>query len=126
MTSNTPLDSDLTAAWTAIADAMEANNADDLGAVLADEFTLGHMTGHRQARADWLADISAGQAVYHSVVTEGVDIDSTDPVSPVVTARTHTDVTIGGERGTWPTAFRVTLTHRDGRWIAASADGSAW
>jgi len=37
--------------------AMVAGDADALGALLADGFTLTHMTGYPQPMAEWLADV---------------------------------------------------------------------
>ncbi|WP_181429219.1 SDR family NAD(P)-dependent oxidoreductase [Curtobacterium sp. MCSS17_008] len=119
-------EAELTDAWGAISEAMTSNDSERLGALLADDFVLVHMTGHVQPRADWLAEIAAGTAIYHSVSTTDTDVRDVTPSGGVLTARTHTDVTIGGERGTWPTQFRLTFTRDDGRWVATRADGSSW
>jgi ketosteroid isomerase-like protein len=121
------LEEQLRDAWQQFADAMERNDADALGALLDDDFTLGHMTGYRQPRAEWIADIAAGNTAYHSVRTLELVVEAVDTDTPVVTARTETDVTIGGERGSWRTAFTVRYRRAvDGGWTAVSADGSSW
>ena len=114
-------------AWQQFADAMELNDADALGALLDEDFTLGHMTGYRQPRAEWIGDIAKGDTAYHSVRTVELVVEDADADTPVVTARTETDVTIGGERGSWRTAFTVRYRRAaDGAWTAVSAEGSSW
>src|SRR3954447_3506867 len=72
---------------------MVAGDADALGALLAGDFTLVHMTGYRQSGAEWLADVRSGAMTYHSMEDADVDVDVSGDV-PVVTARTRTAATI--------------------------------
>jgi hypothetical protein len=55
--------------------AMVAGDADALGALLADGFTLTHMTGYRQPKAEWLADVRSGEMTYHAMDDVQVTID---------------------------------------------------
>lgn len=41
----------------------------ELGIILADDFTLTHMTGYVQAKAEWLDAIETGQMQYHRMET---------------------------------------------------------
>ena len=105
--------------------AMVTGDADGLGALLADDFTLGHMTGYRQPKARWLADVRSGAMTYHSMVDVDVSTDASSG-SPVLTARTRTEATIWGSHGTWPLQLRIAFTHAEGAWIAAGTVASTW
>src|SRR5215213_1448243 len=105
--------------------AMVAGDADALGALLAGDFTLVHMTGYRQPKIEWLADVRSGAMTYHSIE----DIDVSVGVSggaPVVTARTRTAATIWGAFGTWPLQLRITFTHAGSSWVASGTVASTW
>jgi hypothetical protein len=105
--------------------AMVAGDADALGPLLAEDFTLVHMTGYRQPKTEWLADVRSGAMTYHSIE----DIDVTVGVSggaPVVTARTRTAATIWGASGTWPLQLRITFRRAGDSWVASAAVASTW
>ena len=53
--------------------AMVAGDAEALGELLAGDFTLVHMTGYRQPRAEWLADVRSGAMTYHSMEDESLE-----------------------------------------------------
>jgi hypothetical protein len=71
-------------------DAMVAGDADALGALLADGFTLTHMTRYLQPKVEWLADVRSGEMTYDAIQDVDVTVD-VDADTPVLTARTHTD-----------------------------------
>ena len=48
------------AGYAAEREAMVAGDAEALGALLARDFTLVHITGYRQPKAEWLADVRSG------------------------------------------------------------------
>src|SRR4051812_36203151 len=104
---------------------MVAGDADALGALLAEEFTLVHMTGYRQPKDQWLADVRSGAMTYHSMADIDVSVDASSG-SPVLTARTRTEATIWGAHGTWPLQLRIAFTRADGAWIAAGTVASTW
>ncbi len=106
-------------------EAMVVGNADALGALLADDFTLVHMTGYRQPKAEWLADVRSGAMTYHSMEDVDVSVDVSGE-APVVTARTRTEATIWGGHGIWPLRLRITYRRQDGAWIASGTVASTW
>ena len=105
--------------------AMVAGDADALGDLLGADFTLTHMTGYRQPRAEWLADVRSGEMTYHAMEDVEVSVDVASG-SPTVTARTRTDATIWGGRGTWPLTLVIRVRQQDGAWLASSAVASTW
>jgi hypothetical protein len=105
--------------------AMVAGDADALGVLLADDFTLTHMTGYRQPRAERLADVRSGAMTYHSMADVAVDVD-VSAGTPVLTARTRTAATIWGGHGTWPLQLRTRFTSDGTGWLAADTLASVW
>lgn len=106
-------------------EAMVAGDADKLGAQLTEEFTLTHMTGYRQSKAEWLADVRSGAMTYHAIDDVEVSVDVEGAV-PIVTARTRTEATVWGGHGVWPLELRIRLTGTGGTWLAADTVASTW
>jgi hypothetical protein len=105
--------------------AMVDGDADALGALLADGFSLTHMTGYRQPKAEWLADVRTGGMTHHAMEDVEVSIDVSGG-SPVLTARTRTEATIWGNRGTLPLQLRIRFTFDGTAWLAENAVASVW
>jgi len=105
--------------------AMVDGDAAALGALLAEGFTLTHMTGYRQPKAEWLADVRSGRMTYPAMEDVEVSIDVSGS-SPVLTARTRTEATIWGGRGTWPLQLRIRFTFDGTAWLGASTVASVW
>jgi hypothetical protein len=105
--------------------AMVAGDADALGALLADGCTLTHMTGYRQPKEEWLADVRSGEMTYHAVEDVQVSIDVSGEF-PVLTARTRTEATIWGAHGTWPLQLRMQFTWDGSAWLAENTVASVW
>jgi hypothetical protein len=122
---DTDLESALRANYAAQRRAMVAGDAKALGALLTGGFTLTHMTCRRQRKAEWLADVGSGAMTYHAMDDVEVSIDVSGPV-PVLTARTRTDATIWGGRGTWPLRLRIKFTADGDAWLAARTVASLW
>ena len=105
--------------------AMVAGDADALGALLADDFTLVHMTGYAQPKAEWLADVRSGAMSYSSMEDVEVSVDLSE-AAPVLTARTRTAATIWGASGRWPLQLRITFTREGSSWVASGTVASTW
>ena len=105
--------------------AMVAGDADTLDELLADDFALVHMTGYRQPKAEWLADVRSGAMTYHSMEDVDVSVDVSGD-APEVTARTRTAATIWGASGTWPLQLRIAFRRAGASWIAVGTVASTW
>lgn len=119
------IEGELTHHYLAQCDAMIHADVAALGALLAPEFTLTHMTGYAQSKADWLDDIGSGRMAYHSI--RNVDVHSAvagDGVS--LTARSHTRATIWGGLGTWRLQLRVHFEATPEGWLATRTVASTW
>jgi ketosteroid isomerase-like protein len=109
-------------------DAMVSGDADALGNLLAEDFVLTHMTGYRQACAEWLADVRSGQMTYHYIQDVAITVEVSDGAAdqPVLTARTNTEATIWGSRGTWPLQLEIHFTCDRDQWLAVYTVASTW
>ena len=119
------VESAVRASYAAQRRAMVAGDADALGALLSDGFVLVHMTGYRQSKDEWLADVRSGAMAYHAMEDVEVSVDASSGV-PVLTARTRTAATIWGASGTWPLQLRISFTHDGTAWVAAGTVASTW
>jgi Domain of unknown function (DUF4440) len=76
-------------------EALVAGDLAALDSILADGFTLTHMTGYVQSKSEWLDAIETSQMQYHRMETVEATV-STEGTVPGLTARTLTDATIWG------------------------------
>ena len=109
----------------AMFEAMVAGELVELDSILAQDFTLTHMTGYVQSRSEWLAAIESGEMQYHSMETVEATY-SIDASGPVLTARTLTDATIWGSRANWRLTLRSWFEPRGDAWVIARTAASTW
>ena len=109
----------------ALFEAMVAGGVPALDAILADGFTLTHMTGYVQSKSEWLDAIETGQMQYHRMETVEATF-STEGTVPALTARTLTDATIWGSRAIWRLALRSWFEPRGDGWVIARTVASTW
>jgi len=109
----------------AMGQAMVAGDVEQLDGLLAEEFTLTHMTGYVQPKAEWLEAIASGEMQYHRMET--VEATSNpEGTAPGLTARTLTDATIWGTRATWRLTLRSWLELQGEEWVVARTVASTW
>ncbi|MFB9572797.1 alcohol dehydrogenase catalytic domain-containing protein [Streptomyces yanii] len=97
-----------------------------LDALLDDEFTLTHMTGYVQPKAEWLSQIRAGQFVYHSIEEKGLDVDTGGAGAVRLAGRTLTDATVYGTRAEWRLRLIVDFARHDDTWTVLRAVATTW
>lgn len=101
--------------------AMAADDVTALASLLAPDFTLTHMTGYVQPRAEWLQEISAGTMHYFSSVEDHVRMTSTTTGWQVV-GQNRVVASIHGSRQTeWPLNTVLRLEKVAGHWQIQSA-----
>ncbi|WP_425860889.1 nuclear transport factor 2 family protein [Arthrobacter sp. TWP1-1] len=106
-------------------EAMVRGDSDALNELLTYEFTLTHMTGYVQPKDEWMDDVRTHQMQYHSMGQVDLVADL-DAGAPVLTARTITDATIWGGRGTWQLQLRSWFENIDGEWLISRTVASVW
>ena len=108
-----------------LCEAMVAGDVGALASILADEFTLTHMTGYVQSKAEWLDAIEPGQMQYHRMETVEA-ILSTEGTVPSLTARTRTDATIFGSTITCRLTLHSWFEPRGDGWVITRTVTSTW
>jgi hypothetical protein len=86
---------------------------------------LTHITGYRQPKAEWLAEIRQGRFVYHNIAQRSTSI-SVNSESARVVVRTLTDATVYGSRSDWLLQLDILYAWRNGTWAARSAVATLW
>ena len=98
---------------------LQADTAAIAGMTTAD-FTLTHITGYRQSRAEWLQQIENGQMRYFNMAEESVQANVKGDTARVI-GRSRTTAHIWGAQGTWPLQLDYQLVRENGQWKARSA-----
>lgn len=103
---------------------MNEGDTTTLDGLLAEDFTLTHMTGYVQPKAGWLAQMRQGRIVYHSIEEKdtALDVDGTARL----TARTLTDATAYGTRADWPLGLATRYARHDDVWVAQRTVATTW
>ena len=97
-----------------------------LGALLDDSFTLTHMTGLVQSKAEFLASIESGELRYFSAIEESCPVRV---VRDSASARGRSLVEaspFGMRRSTWRLQQDLDFVKRDGRWLIAASVASTY
>ncbi|MFC6202156.1 nuclear transport factor 2 family protein [Lactiplantibacillus nangangensis] len=95
--------------------AMAADNVDQLDQLLAPQFTLTHMTGYVQPRAEWLGEIKTGQMAYFDSQEDQIEVVKVGDGWRLtgqsrVTASIH-----GSARHAWPLRTVMSIQRLAGR-----------
>jgi hypothetical protein len=106
-------------------DGMRKGDIAELGRRLDESFTLTHITGYVQPKAEWLRETAAGQFIYHSIEETSVRADESG-ASPRVDGHIVTDASIYGSRGRWRLRLVVDLIQHDGGWLVGRAVATTW
>ena len=96
--------------------AMIAKDTVTLGGLLSEDSVLIHMTGHRQPRKEYLAEIAAGVLNYFSVDTDSLDITVTGDTARMIGRSRVNAAVYGGGRHTWRLQMDSQLRKIDGKW----------
>ncbi|MFF2131240.1 nuclear transport factor 2 family protein [Streptomyces olivochromogenes] len=106
-------------------DAMVEGDTQSLDDLLDDGFFLTHMTGYVQPKAEWLAQMRAGQFVYHSIdeVDTALDIDGG---TARLTVRTKTDAKVYGSRADWRLLLATDYARGGDAWIPMRTVATTW
>ena len=124
----TPDDSDreeILAAYRAHLRAMTDGDTDALDDLLDDGFTLTHITGYQQPKAEWLSQMRAGRFVYHGVIEKNVAVDVEGDTARLV-GRIVTEATVYGTHADWPLQFTMNYARNGGTWTALRSVATTW
>ena len=105
---------------------MVGRDVSRLGALLDDSFTLTHMTGLIQSKAEFLASIEGGELRYFSAIEQSCPVHV---VGDRASARGRSLVEaspFGMRRSTWRLQQDLDFVKRDGRWLIAASVASTY
>ncbi|MFF3380391.1 nuclear transport factor 2 family protein [Streptomyces sp. NPDC002680] len=126
----TPDESDreeIIAAYRAHLRAMAEGDTEALGNLLDDGFTLTHITGYLQPKAEWLSQMRAGQFIYHDVTEKNVTVDvDADGDTARLVGRIVTEATVYGTHADWPLQFTMDYARDGDTWTALRSVATTW
>lgn len=96
--------------------AMVQKDRAGLEAVLADSFTLVHMTGMRQSKNEFIQAVMDGTLNYYSVLHENISVAVTGDTASLTGQSLVTAAVFGGRRSRWRLQQKCTLKKAGGRW----------
>lgn len=106
-------------------DLMIARDTAELGKITDADFTLTHITGRKQSRADWFAEIEAESMKYYGYEEVSTSV-KTDGDRAEFTGRNRLDARIWGSRNTWRLQQVMQLEKRGGKWIILNSVASTF
>ncbi|MER5430096.1 nuclear transport factor 2 family protein [Streptomyces sp. NPDC002588] len=113
------------AAYRAHLRAMTDGDTDALDGLLDDGFTLTHITGYRQPKAEWLSEMRAGRFIYHSVKEKNVTVEVEGDTARLV-GRIVTEATVYGTHADWPLQFTMDYARDGETWTALRSVATTW
>ena len=105
---------------------MLAADARSLKPLLAEGFTLVHMTGYAQPRDEWLEQIDSGRMRYFRSEEEEVSVIQFQDQRATLRGRNRVKACIWGSQGTWPLQLEIQFVQANGRWLMQHADASTY
>lgn len=106
--------------------AMIAKDTVALGSLLSDDSVLIHMTGHRQPRKEYLAEIAAGVLNYYSVDTDSLEVTVTGDTARMIGRSRVNAAVYGGGRHTWRLQMDSQLRKIDRQWKITLSKASTY
>lgn len=106
-------------------EAMGHGDTAALDALLDDQFTLTHITGYKQPKAEWLAEMRAGQFRYHRIDPRSATVALAGDTATLV-GRFVVDATVYGSRSLWRLQLAQQYTRQAGRWTATASAATTW
>lgn len=105
--------------------AMVAQDVGTLDRMLAPDYSLTHMTGYRQSRAEWLSDVKTERIRYFE--TREVSVKpSIQGERGTLTGRAHTKANVWGLQGTWGLQLEISFSRKNGKWLMTEAVASSF
>lgn len=105
--------------------AMVEGNTNTLAELLASTFTLTHMTGYVQPKAEWLEQINEGLFRYYSYDEHDVSVEVFQG-SAMLLARIMVDAEVYGSRANWRLQMDQSYSLHDDQWITDSSVVTTW
>lgn len=105
----------LTEIYRTINTAMLNADTNTLDRLLDDNFTLTHITGYVQPKAEWLADVKSGRMAYLNIQEVKVTANESGN-NAIIIGQAHTTANIWGAKGTWRLQLEYRAVQQNGEW----------
>ena len=111
-----------------LCDASMRKDADEIAAVLADDYALVHMTGMRQPKRAYIDAVLDGTLNYYSTEHDSIDVAiSPDGEHATIRGRSRVSAAVfGGGRHTWRLQQDLKAEKRDGDWKLVESRASTY
>lgn len=106
--------------------AMTERDTATLARVLTEDSVLVHMTGHRQPRREFLAEVADGTLRYFSVETDSLDVTVDGDSARMVGLSRVQAAVYGGARRTWRLRMDSRLRKTGGEWRICLSEVSTY
>lgn len=100
-------------------------NTQEMEKIVDKKFTLTHITGYVQSKAEWFSEIEAESMKYFSAKEEKSEVKIAGTTAEV-TVRHLLDARIWGSRNIWRLQQKMQLEKRDGKWIILKSVASTY
>lgn len=108
-----------------LAELMIARDTVAMNKILDKNYTLTHMTGYVQPKAEWFDEVARESMKYYSAKEVNHTIKVNDNTAEVMT-QDLVDARIWGSRHTWRLQQKMKLEKRNGKWIILSSVASTF
>ena len=105
----------ITSLYEELQQALIDKDMDKLNELLPDDYTAIHITGRRQTKEEWLADIANGEMNYYEFIDMRYDL-ANDGDEVVMTVSQRIRARIYGSEGTWSIPGERRFAQVDGQW----------
>lgn len=111
-----------------ISKASVAKDIATLDQILPDNYVLIHMTGYKQSKADWLAEVASGSMEYfagdgNSTSKQTVTIDG-DTATVSSKGTVEAKIGTGGRRRSWTISSTASFKKINGNWVIQETDAT--
>ena len=105
-----------------------AKDADGMAAVLADDYSLLHMTGMRQSKHAYIAAVLDGALNYYRAEHDSIDVEvEPDGEHASILGRSRVEAAVfGGGRHTWRLQQDLRAEERGGKWLLVESRASTY
>ena len=111
-----------------LCDASARKDEAGMAAVLADNYTLVHMTGMRQSKRAYIAAVLDGTLNYYACEHDAIDVEiAPDGATARIRGRSRvTAAVFGGGRHTWRLQQDLKAQKTDGAWLITESRASTY
>jgi ketosteroid isomerase-like protein len=97
-----------------------------LDRIMADDYTLRHMTGRRQSKRDFFRSLTSGELNYYSAEHDEIAVKVFGDTATMIGRSTVEAAVYGGGRNTWRLRGDFTLRKENGVWKLTSSRASTY